>query len=158
MLMTLAIAPWLLNLGLFFFIIVSLLLVLTVLIQKPQGGGLSGAFGSGSGSGQTAFGTKTGDALTIFTVVMFFAWLVVAVLLNFAARPQAPGEVTPANNPAAPVAPADGAAAPEPKPGDEAPAGATQPPAGNVPVVPPPAVAPVTTPGTTPATTPETPK
>ncbi|MDP1662923.1 MAG: preprotein translocase subunit SecG, partial [Phycisphaerales bacterium] len=49
-----------LGLGVVGFAAVCVLLVLAILIQKPQGGGLSGAFGAGSsGSGQTAFGTKT---------------------------------------------------------------------------------------------------
>lgn len=69
------------------FVVVSLLLILTVLIQKPQGGGLSGAFGAGAGSGQTAFGAKTGDALTVITILMFVAWLAVAVAMNYGTKP-----------------------------------------------------------------------
>lgn len=69
------------------FLIVSTILILTVLIQKPQGGGLAGAFGSGAGSGQTAFGAKTGDALTWATIIMFVVWLVTSVGLNLAFRP-----------------------------------------------------------------------
>ena len=71
------------------FVFVSVILILVVLIQRPQGGGLSGAFGSGAGSGQTAFGAKTGDALTIATIIMFVIWLGSAVGLVFAARPSA---------------------------------------------------------------------
>lgn len=71
------------------FLLVCVVLILTVLIQKPQGGGLSGAFGAGGGgAGQTAFGTKTGDALTIATISMFVIYLAFAVGLNFAARPE----------------------------------------------------------------------
>lgn len=72
------------------FLFVCILLILTVLIQRPSGGGLSGAFGSGAGSGQTAFGAKTGDALTIATIIMFVLFLAFAVGLNYAARPSAP--------------------------------------------------------------------
>ena len=36
------------------FLLMCVLLVLTVLIQRPQGGGLAGAFGGAAGSGQTA--------------------------------------------------------------------------------------------------------
>ena len=61
------------------FLACSILLILTVLIQRPQGGGLSGAFGAGAGSGETAFGAKTGDALTIATITFFVLWLCVAV-------------------------------------------------------------------------------
>lgn len=61
------------------FLACSVLLILTVLIQRPQGGGLSGAFGAGAGSGETAFGARTGDALTIATISFFVLWLAVAV-------------------------------------------------------------------------------
>ena len=81
------------------FCVLCILLVLTILIQRPQGGGLSGAFGSGAGSGQTAFGAKTGDALTIFTIAMFLAYMLGAIGLNFALNtrpaPEAPDVVTP---------------------------------------------------------------
>jgi protein translocase SecG subunit len=64
------------------FLVVCVIMVLTVLIQRPQGGGLAGAFGSGAGSGQTAFGTKTGDALTWMTVGVFVIFLLIAIVLN----------------------------------------------------------------------------
>ena len=71
------------------FIIVSVLMILIVLIQRPQGGGLSGAFGAAAdGAGQTAFGAKTGDALTLATVATFVIFLLTAVGLNFALRPE----------------------------------------------------------------------
>ncbi|MCL4743111.1 MAG: preprotein translocase subunit SecG [Phycisphaerales bacterium] len=86
------------------FLACSLLLILTVLIQRPQGGGLSGAFGSGSGSGETAFGARTGDALTIATIGFFVLWLVMAVTLVFVSRPSGPIPVTaPAAQTTAPV-------------------------------------------------------
>ena len=71
------------------FIAACVLLILAILIQKPQGGGLAGAFGSGSGSGQTAFGARTGDALTVITIAMFVLYLVSGIALGFAARPPA---------------------------------------------------------------------
>jgi len=75
------------------FLLISVVLILTILIQRPMGGGLSGAFGAGAGSGQTAFGAKTGDALTIATIIIFVVWLGFAVGLNYAARPpEAPAE------------------------------------------------------------------
>src|SRR5258705_4382635 len=95
---------WLVGILVMLFVVVSMLLILTILIQRPQGGGLSGAFGSGAGSGQTAFGAKTGDALTIATIGMFVVWVIFAVGLNFAVRPSqaAPGTpaVAPGNAPA----------------------------------------------------------
>jgi preprotein translocase subunit SecG len=70
---------WMTALLVALFLFVCVLLILAVLIQRPAGGGLSGAFGSGSGSGQTAFGAKTGDALTIATIAIFTVYLVFAV-------------------------------------------------------------------------------
>ncbi|MFG0241889.1 MAG: preprotein translocase subunit SecG [Phycisphaerales bacterium JB054] len=62
------------------FLFCSVLLILTVLIQRPQGGGLSGAFGGGGGAGgETAFGARTGDALTMATIGFFVLWLAIAV-------------------------------------------------------------------------------
>lgn len=89
------------------FLVVCVVLMLAVLIQKPQGGGLAGAFGSGAGSGQTAFGAKTGDALTWFTITMFVIWLATAVGLNLAFQPSEP------EDPTAIAAPIDGTGAPE---------------------------------------------
>ncbi|TVQ63736.1 MAG: preprotein translocase subunit SecG [Phycisphaerales bacterium] len=84
------------------FLLVSVLLILAVLIQRPQGGGLSGAFGAGgAGSGQTAFGAKTGDALTITTVVTFVVWLGVAIGLVFATRAAGVGQSAASDEPAA---------------------------------------------------------
>lgn len=88
------------------FLLISIVMILLVLIQRPQGGGLSGAFGAGGGgggAGQTAFGTKTGDVLTIATISIFVCFLVFAVILNFATRPQTanptpPAISTPADN------------------------------------------------------------
>ncbi len=86
--LTLGLAYWAVSLLVLGFVVVCVVLILTVLIQRPQGGGLSGAFGAGGGSGQTAFGTKTGDALTIATIAMFVIFVLFAIGLNFAARPE----------------------------------------------------------------------
>ena len=70
------------------FVVISVLMILVVLIQRPQGGGLSGAFGAAAdGAGQTAFGAKTGDALTFATVAIFVMFLCAAIGLNFMLRP-----------------------------------------------------------------------
>lgn len=90
MVLTLGMAYWTVSLLVALFLLVCVVLILTVLIQRPQGGGLSGAFGAGGGgggSGQTAFGARTGDALTWATIIMFVIYLIVAVFLNYAARP-----------------------------------------------------------------------
>jgi preprotein translocase subunit SecG len=73
------------------FLAISVVMILVVLIQRPQGGGLSGAFGaSADGAGQTALGVKTGDALTTATIVIFLAFIGLAIWLNFAVRPGPP--------------------------------------------------------------------
>ena len=115
---------------------VSVVMILVVLIQKPQGGGLSGAFGAGGGggAGQTAFGTKTGDMLTLFTIVCFVAFLGLAIGLNFGLRPGPEG--------AGPAAAAGGGVPAEGDSEDGA-AGLIEPPSGG------PAEAPTTEPPTT---------
>lgn len=121
---------WAIGLLTLLFVAISLILVLTVLIQKPQGGGLSGAFGSGAGSGQTAFGTKTGDALTVATIIIFSIYIVLGIVLVFAYRPQAAN----LNDAASQQAPAG-----ETAPAESSPADGTQPaaPAGTEPAKPP---------------------
>lgn len=81
--------PMLTNILVGVFLIISGAMILLVLIQRPQGGGLSGAFGAGGGggAGQTAFGTKTGDVLTTATISIFVLFLISAIVLNFATRP-----------------------------------------------------------------------
>lgn len=100
------------------FVVISVMMMLVVLIQRPSGGGLSGAFGSASeGAGQTAFGAKTGDALTTATIVAFLLFLGCAVGLNFALQPPAevpaqatsnPAEEAPAQPPATGTEPGTG--------------------------------------------------
>ncbi|MBX3388477.1 MAG: preprotein translocase subunit SecG [Phycisphaeraceae bacterium] len=107
--------PWATALLMVVFIGISTLMVLAILIQRPQGGGLSAAFGGGSaGSGQTAFGTKTGDALTWFTISVFAAFLLFGIILNYATTPAAVRQTTAATSTSAPEEkPADGASQPE---------------------------------------------
>lgn len=74
--------------GLFIFVtilftVVSILMILIILVQRPQGGGLAGAFGGASGGGtDTVFGGRVGDALTVMTVIAFALYLLLAVGLN----------------------------------------------------------------------------
>ncbi len=64
------------------FLVVSVCLVLIILVQRPQGGGLAQAFGGGGGGTDTAFGGRTGDALTYATVTAFGLYLALAIALN----------------------------------------------------------------------------
>lgn len=67
----------------FLFMLVSLGMVLIILVQRPQGGGLAGAFGGAGGSStDTVFGGRVGDALTVATVVAFALYLGLAIALN----------------------------------------------------------------------------
>jgi preprotein translocase subunit SecG len=116
---------WAVGLLVALFLLVSVGLILTVLIQRPMGGGLSGAFGSGAGSGQTAFGAKTGDVLTMFTIIVFAVWLLGAKTLNFATRPPSAGggaQVAPAGAPTTDQSAAEQAAGEQAQPtGDQTP-------------------------------------
>src|SRR5579862_4079829 len=66
-------------------LLLSVFLVLVVLVQRGRGGGLAGAFGSGGGS-TSAFGTKTGDVFTAFTVILFVVFMLLAIWLNYRFR------------------------------------------------------------------------
>ena len=64
----------------FIFIVCAVLLVLLILIQKGKGGGLSGTFG-GMGAAGSIFGSKTGDRLTWFTIILVSVFLTLAVVM-----------------------------------------------------------------------------
>lgn len=110
----LGLATWVTAMLVVLFLFLSVLMILVILIQRPQGGGLSGAFGSSAGSGQTAFGARTGDALTIATITVFVLFLLMACGLNFAVRPPKGGLPTPTATSAPASAPAPVEAAPTP--------------------------------------------
>lgn len=74
---------WLIGILTVVFLLICALLILTIMIQRPQGGGLASAFGGAGGAGQTAFGAKTGDAVTIFTIAVFILYLGAAIALNY---------------------------------------------------------------------------
>lgn len=61
------------------FVICALTLILVVLIQKGKGGGLSGALSGGMASG--ILGSKTGDFLTWFTIVLAGLFLTLAIVM-----------------------------------------------------------------------------
>ena len=91
------------NLLVILFLVVSVALVLIILVQRPQGGGLAQAFG-GSGGTDTAFGGRVGDALTYATATAFGIYLLLAIGLNIMSLRMTKGE--PAPEPAAATAPA----------------------------------------------------
>ena len=152
------------------FIVVSIALVLIVLVQRPQGGGLTGAFGGGGGT-DTAFGGRTGDALTVATITAFAIYLLIAIGLNIlsntrtvetatpAAATTAPDGTIPATDPATAPATTTAPAQPIPMTNEEKQAllGGTKPAPAAPEVAPtvaptvPPTDAPATTEPTTPA-------
>lgn len=71
------------------FVLCSMTLILVVLIQKGKGGGLSSAFGGGMASG--ILGSKTGDFLTWFTIVLVGIFLMLAVVMAKFYRPSIGG-------------------------------------------------------------------
>ena len=86
------------------FIIIAVAMILIILVQRPQGGGLAGAFGGAGGGGtESVFGGRVGDALTYMTVGAFSIYLVLAIALNLidsspaAAQPLVPEAVAPAD-------------------------------------------------------------
>lgn len=90
----LILAAWHVTLLAILFVAVCSFMILVILIQKPRGGGLSGAFGGAGGSAQAAFGAKTGDVLTWFTVFCFSAFLCLAIGLTWSIKP-ADAEIEP---------------------------------------------------------------
>jgi len=94
------------------FIVVSIALVLIILVQRPQGGGLTGAFGGGGGT-DTAFGGRTGDALTVATITAFAIYLLIAIGLNITSNMARDAVAQPE---AETAMPADGGTMPAPAP------------------------------------------
>jgi len=63
----------------------SLFLMLLVLVQRGKGGGLTGALG-GQG-GQSAFGSKAGDAFTKITIITSMVWIMLCMVTIAAYNP-----------------------------------------------------------------------
>lgn len=66
-----------------FFVINAIFLVLLVLIQNDEGGGLGGMFGGGS---NTAFGSRSGNVLTRATTVLGALFLIISFGLALLSR------------------------------------------------------------------------
>src|SRR5262245_38229556 len=60
-------------------LLASIFLICLVLIQRGKGGGLAGAFG-GAG-GQSAFGSRAGDAFTKVTIYTALVWILLIMFL-----------------------------------------------------------------------------
>ncbi|MEE9403885.1 MAG: preprotein translocase subunit SecG [Algisphaera sp.] len=82
------------------FVAVALFMMLVILIQKPKGGGLSGAFGGAGGSDTSFVGAKVGDFLTILTVTCFILFLLLGMGLTWAINPTQNRSNTPTIAPA----------------------------------------------------------
>jgi preprotein translocase subunit SecG len=86
--LTLAASGWVIGLLAVGFVLTCLFMMLVILIQKPKGGGLSGAFGgAGGGSAQAAFGAKVGDVLTWLTVACFVLFILLGMGLTWTINP-----------------------------------------------------------------------
>ncbi len=72
--------------------LVSLFLILLVLVQRGKGGGLTGALG-GMG-GQSAFGTKAGDAFTRITIITTLVWITLCMVTISRFNPPPAAKVT----------------------------------------------------------------
>lgn len=63
----------------------SIFLMLLILVQRGKGGGLTGALG-GMG-GQSAFGSKAGDAFTKITIITSMIWITLCMITIAAFNP-----------------------------------------------------------------------
>lgn len=77
------------------FVFISAAMMLVVLIQRPKGGGLSGAFGGAGGDSGAVFGSKVGDVLTWVTVGFFVAFVGTAMALVYTIRAEVNGAPAP---------------------------------------------------------------
>ena len=90
------------------FLTVGVVMTMVVLIQRPKGGGLAGAFGGASTDAAAVFGASIGDVLTWITVGFFVVWIFlamgmqwsIAAEINSIAAPAPISETTPATQPA----------------------------------------------------------
>lgn len=70
----------------------SIFLMLLILVQRGKGGGLTGALG-GMG-GQSAFGSKAGDAFTKITIITAVIWIMLCMLTIAGFNPPPPPQQT----------------------------------------------------------------
>jgi preprotein translocase subunit SecG len=63
------------------FTFLCIFLIFIILIQPSHGEGLASAFGGG-GIGESFFGTKAGQHMNRFTVILAILFLLLAIILN----------------------------------------------------------------------------
>lgn len=105
----------------FVFVVICFILIVLILMQKGRGGGLTGAFGAGGGS-DTFLGTIQNKEIVRWTTYLAIAFLLLAVVRDFAPPTRSAGDVgdltvgttttAPAPTTAESVPPADGGTAP----------------------------------------------
>src|SRR5262249_38184106 len=100
--------PWVPGLLNALLLLVGGFLILLIVLQRGQGGGLAGAFGGSGGS--SAFGSRAGDAFTRVTIMTAAVWILLIMILirttQPPARPDVAEDVSPLRGPAgAPVGP-----------------------------------------------------
>ncbi|MEQ9459897.1 MAG: preprotein translocase subunit SecG [Phycisphaeraceae bacterium] len=104
------------------FLTVGVVMTMVVLIQRPKGGGLAGAFGGASTDAAAVFGASIGDVLTWITVGFFVVWIFLAMGMQWSiaaeissiAAPPAITETAPATSTAPETAPAQPDSTPTP--------------------------------------------
>jgi len=123
------VATILVNIMATLFVLTCLFMMLVILIQKPKGGGLSGAFGGAGGSAQAAFGAKTGDLLTTITIGCFVVFLGLAIGLVYTIRDDVapPAAAPPATTPINQTVPTGPAEQPTDAPDTQTPTDTTAP-------------------------------
>ena len=67
----------------FLHVVVSLLLIVTILMQASKGGGLAGAFGGGGGTSAIFGGRGAASFLAKVTAVLATAFMLLAIVINF---------------------------------------------------------------------------
>jgi preprotein translocase subunit SecG len=83
-------------------VVVSLFLILSVIVQKPRGGGLAGAFSGGAGAqADSAFGAQASNVAVTATIAAFVIFLLLAIAINLMLGGAETSPVTPAIEPLA---------------------------------------------------------
>ncbi|WP_428387050.1 preprotein translocase subunit SecG [Mucisphaera sp.] len=95
------------------FVLIGIVMTMVVLIQRPKGGGLAGAFGGSSTDASAVFGASVGDVLTWVTVAFFVVWIFLAMGMQWAIAAELAAVTDPPPAVSAPAASPEPAAMPE---------------------------------------------